>query len=104
MSRLSLLALALLTLPAASTRAAIVFHPSPVPSSECAAPTQLASYYQRQLQVLNYPYRTVYAPTQMPDYSYPRPTVDMLQTPCEEAPLYYRKADLLPPEVTYRRA
>jgi hypothetical protein len=84
MSRLTLLALALLSLPAAGARAVIIFEPSPVPS-QCAPALRLAPYYQRQLQALNHPYSMDY-----------QPTVDMLQHPCASEPLYYRKADLMP--------
>ncbi len=107
MSRLSLLALALFALPAVTTRAAIVFHPDPYPSCGCngngAGYGNVAPYYQRQLDVLNRPYHHTYAPVDMPDFSHPPVTVDMLQTPCTDAPLYYRKADLMPHVVIERR-
>ncbi|HZZ42446.1 MAG TPA: hypothetical protein VFE58_05885 [Tepidisphaeraceae bacterium] len=84
MSRLSFLALALLSLPAASSHAAIFFEPSPVPS-QCQPGLSLAPYYQLQLQALNRPFSIN-----------PQPTVDLFQRPCASAPLYYRKADLMP--------
>lgn len=101
MSRLSLLALALLSLPAAGVNAAIVFDPSPVPGPQCADVPTLNPYYQRQLQVLNRPYGSInssYDPCS-------GPTVNIYQKPCPAADtnLYYRKGDLMP-RVEYRRA
>lgn len=95
MSRLSLLAAAVLSLTAAaSTHAVIVFHPAPVPTPDCKfACDNLAPYYQRQLYVLNRPYGSI----NFSSDPCSRPTVDLLLRPCPAPePLYFRKSALMP--------
>lgn len=97
MSRLSLLAAAVLSVAAASAQAVIVYEPLPVPG---ACSTTLPPYYQRQLYVLNHPYGG-YGSIDL-SYENPcdRPTVNLNPQPCQYQPqpdpCYYRKSDFLP--------